>query len=227
MKLGSIHMVDILKPGKIGSYEIDHFEIVEGQYDEESRKLFNAPPPGRYARLTIDGKLYMSDTPMEKHTNTKFVKQAFGDVLIGGLGLGMVLLAIQGKPSVRSITVVEKYPEIIELIGNQLPLNSKVSLVCGDIYTYTPSAVYDVIYLDIWSDLDHNVWVNEMIPLKKRYNKFLKPKNGDQRRKVSCWGEYGAKSSIAPTAADRVMRELILGQIHDSYLRGLSDEVNK
>mgnify|MGYP000786328328 FL=1 len=42
----------------------------------------------------------MSDTPMEKETNRDFVHNAHGNVLIGGLGIGLIILAIQNKEDV-------------------------------------------------------------------------------------------------------------------------------
>ena len=37
-----------------------------------------------------------------------FCCYAHGDMLIGGLGIGMIILAIQDNPEVKSITVIEK-----------------------------------------------------------------------------------------------------------------------
>lgn len=58
--------------------------------------VYNGIQPGTYARLT-DKEAHaciMSNTQMEQVTNREFVKNAHGKVLIGGLGIGMILLAI-------------------------------------------------------------------------------------------------------------------------------------
>lgn len=46
--------------------------------------------PGKYVKLIIAGELVMSDTPYEMNTNQKFVDKAHGNVLIGGLGIGLL-----------------------------------------------------------------------------------------------------------------------------------------
>ena len=40
----------------------------------------------------------MSNTYMERWTNMNFCDYAHGDVLIGGLGIGLIILAIQDNP---------------------------------------------------------------------------------------------------------------------------------
>ena len=74
------------------------------------RREFIGLQPGTYVKL-IDKQakeIVMSDTTMEQRTNYAVLYRANGHVLIGGLGIGMILLAIQEKPEVKSITVVEK-----------------------------------------------------------------------------------------------------------------------
>ena len=58
----------------------------------------------------------MSDTNMEKRTNLEFVRNAYGNVVVGGLGIGLILMAIQDKEDVRTITVLEKSKEIIQMV---------------------------------------------------------------------------------------------------------------
>ncbi len=47
--------------------------------------------PGKYVKLIISGELVMSDTPYEMNTNQKFINKAHGNVLIGGLGIGLLI----------------------------------------------------------------------------------------------------------------------------------------
>lgn len=138
----------------------------------------------------------MSDTPMEKETNYSFLEHAHGDVLIGGLGIGMILLAIQDKENIESITVIEKEADIISLVGQQLPLNEKVKILQGDIFEYVPEQRYHTIYIDIWPYINSEIYRNEMRPLISRYRKHLVQKSKDPDRYINCWCSYEAKNDI-------------------------------
>ena len=185
-------MAEILKPAKAGDYEISLFEIKKGDFSAAMSGI----PYGNYARLLHRGECVMSDTPMEMRTNIDFVRSAFGDVLIGGLGIGLILLAIQNEKSVHTITVIEKSKEVIELVKPQLPLNGKVSIINDDVFNFAPSkgTKYDMIYMDIWDYVNSDVYENEMKPLKARYRRYLKPKSVSPNRKVFCWAEWQAKN---------------------------------
>ena len=64
-----------------------------------------------YIRLEMNGKgIMMSDTPMERNTNRDFIQKANGDVIIFGLGLGLVIIPLLKNENVKSILVVELYP---------------------------------------------------------------------------------------------------------------------
>jgi hypothetical protein len=181
-------MADALEPRASEHFMVDIFEVTQDDVDRvrlrdafQGRMEYHGFTAGKYARLShrnpdgSRGATIMSDTWMEQQTNVEFCEQAKGDVLVGGLGLGMVLLAIQDKPEVRTITVVEKEAEVIALIKDQLPLNATVTIVQGDIFTYKPDKAYNVIYCDIWDTISGDNWP-EMKKLHRRLRKWLKPK---------------------------------------------------
>ena len=69
-----------------------------------------------YIRLKKNGDgIMMSDTPMERNTNRDFIRKANGDVIIFGLGLGLVIIPLLKKENVKSILVVELYQDLIDL----------------------------------------------------------------------------------------------------------------
>lgn len=130
---------------------------------------------GEYIKLVDNSKfgdIVMSNTPMEQDTNRAFCSNANGDVLIGGLGIGMVVLAIQDKEDIRSITIIEKYQEVIDLVANQLPLNDKVKIINADIFDWTPpkGKKFDTIYFDIWNYINGDAW-DEHKDLRRKYAK--------------------------------------------------------
>ena len=152
-------------------------------------------PNGEYIRLT-NRECIMSNTPMEKRTNTEFICNANGDVFIAGLGIGLIILPIQEKEEVKSITVLEKYSEIIKLVGDQLPLNDKVKIIQGDVFNYEfpKGTKFDAIYFDIWNYINDDVY-EEMKLLKKKYRKYKKMKKYNPKVFCSCWAEYEAKNN--------------------------------
>lgn len=109
---------------------------------------------GTFVKLIVDGVLMMSDTHMERRTNREFVSKAHGDVMIAGLGIGLILNALEDKVKsgeVKSITVYEKYQDVIDLVlpkYKHLP----IKVICKDILEYKPEKgeTYDTIYFDIW-----------------------------------------------------------------------------
>lgn len=187
-----LDMSEILKDGKVGDFELSHYEI--GTNDLYA--MLHGIPSGKFIRLTHRGEVVMSNTDMEKRTNYSFVINAHGNVLIGGLGIGLIILAIQDKEEVKQITVVEKNKEVIELVGNQLPLNSKVHIVHDDVFEYKPLFKYNTIYMDIWNYINSDVYQREMKPLISRYRRYLVPKSEDENRYIDCWCRRQAKNDM-------------------------------
>lgn len=154
-------------------------------------------PLGNYVKLerkpkSLMGNIIMSDTPMEKRTNVMAVIKASGDVLIGGFGLGMVVLAMQDKPEVNSITVIENNNEIIDKIAAALPLNDKVTVIHDDVYEWKPprGKKYDTIWLDIWDNINSDIYKGEMLPLKNKYRRYL---SKSPNHWIKCWAESEAR----------------------------------
>ena len=131
-----------LKPIEGKEFKIVHYELTQSMLKHyifrdiiNRRRESKGQEPGTIVQLyDQNNELMMSDTEMERRTNRGFYLYANGDVLVGGLGIGMVLLAVQAKEDVNSVTVVELHQEIIDLVAPQLELNNKVNVICGDIF---------------------------------------------------------------------------------------------
>ena len=118
---GYTPVADIVPPGEQGVAKIEHFEIGKKESEFTSmRAAMGRPseyvPEGKYVRLEVKRGLMMTDTRMEQLTNMAAVRAARGDVLIAGLGIGMVLIPILKKPEVKSVIVIEKYQDVIDLV---------------------------------------------------------------------------------------------------------------
>jgi hypothetical protein len=154
-------MVDKLSPGKKGLAEVSIFEVSEEEASfSKLRSVVTqgrdaAVHPGRYAKLSINGELMMTDTQMERATNVKFVKEAKGNVLIAGLGLGMVLGPLLDKSEVGTILVVEKHQDVIDLIAPHFQKaidEERLHILCDDIHNFKPDEdwLFNTVYFDIW-----------------------------------------------------------------------------
>jgi hypothetical protein len=176
-------MYEVIPEGKSGDAEISHFTVSE----EESRCLAHrgAPPPGKYCRLMIGNGWgpMMSDTPAEQRTNVDVVEKAHGNVLIAGLGIGMILVPILDKQRVRHVTVVEKSADVIKLVMPALreylsdDYNTKLVVEHKDIFAFEPDKTlkWDTIYLDIWP----HICTDNLVDITKLKRKFAKRLNRD------------------------------------------------
>ncbi len=189
-------MPSLLEVGQVGNFKLKKFEITP-----QNRPFRCDIPNGKYIQLLDESDRWngcvMSDTPMEKRTNKKFVQDAHGDVFIAGLGIGLIVLPIQEKEEVKSITILEKNAEVIELVGKQLPLNDKVRIVHGDVFEheFPKGTKFDCLYFDIWNYVNQDVW-EEMKMLKRRYLKYRHPKKVNPNVFTRCWAELEAKKGL-------------------------------
>lgn len=186
------NMSELLEERENNGWKLEKFEIKQ----DNIRARFDGITPGKYIELLHNGECVMSDTNMEKRTNSDFCINAHGDIIIGGLGIGMIIMAIQDKPEVNTITVIEKNQEVIDIVASQLNLNDKVNIICADVFEWKPErgVKYDMAYMDIWNWINEDVYKKEMQPLKRKYARFLRSKKENPRRFNKCWAEYQAKT---------------------------------
>lgn len=87
-------------------------------------------PPGVYTSLFCltestmlkGGELVMHDFPGELNKHLHFMRQARGDVLITGLGLGCVARGCLANPRVDTVTVIEKSEDVLKLVAPYMPI---------------------------------------------------------------------------------------------------------
>lgn len=173
-------------------FYIDTFELTEEVVRLEKMRSFRNYgevrdlEAGVYTRLVQKGfgGTWMSDTPMERRTNEEFVLAAHGDVLIGGLGIGMLIPPLLEKPTITSITIIELQQEVIDLVDarnrfDQLPFPDRISVIQGDMLEWVPEKgiKYDAAYFDIWQDISDDNHP-EMKKLHLRYKNRVRRDNG-------------------------------------------------
>lgn len=174
-----VPMVGVVPPGKQGDAEVAHFNISEADAKFSAmRAAFGHPDElvtaGDYVSLKVHGGLMMSDTQHEQRTSLPFVQAAKGEVLIAGLGLGLVLVPVLKKPEVTRVVVVEKYVDVVTLVAPYLE-HQKLLVAVGDIHEWTPprGMKFDTIFFDIWANvcLDN---VSDMNKLHHQFQRYLR-----------------------------------------------------
>lgn len=187
-------MVDIVPISQKGEAEITHFKVSE----EESKWTAIRGRPdeivaaGDYVRLSVCGELVMSDTDHEWASNRSAMRHANGDILIAGLGIGMILTSILENQRVNSVLVIEKYQEVIDLVLphllSKIDGSSKLTVVCSNIFDWPlpKERGWDCIYFDIWPTycIDN---LQQMTKLKRRFARRLKRDNPSAF--MGCWKE--------------------------------------
>ena len=104
--------------GKSGDWEVDKFTVSEEDARWSSvRDGYRAVRPGEYTKLMHKRYMIMSDTPAEQMDHYDPVRHARGNILINGLGIGMVLLNCMKKEIVEKATVIEISSDVICLVA--------------------------------------------------------------------------------------------------------------
>lgn len=166
----------ILPPGISGNCEIRrcHLKRRHKIWCEYLQEYHNYGP-GTMVALLVDGATMMGEGTPEWTTSRPVLENAFGDVLIAGLGIGMILPSLCRNPRVKSITVVELSKHVIALVEPYYR-HPKLRVVRGDIRksAFLRSSVFDTIWLDIWPDVSLKN-LPEMQKLKRQLMPILRP----------------------------------------------------
>lgn len=141
--------------------------------------------PGNYTRLMVGKTLMMSDTPKEYYDHVGLFWRARGRVLVHGLGLGCALHVLLRKPGVDHVTVVEKEPDVIALVGrvftSRFP-KRRLTIIEGDAFTWKPKRgeCWDVVWHDIWPAICADN-LAQMATLNRRF--------GRRAKWQQCWSQ--------------------------------------
>jgi len=164
-------VLSVFKPIVKGSAEIridtpDKFERMMGAL--HGMPLYQES----YVRLLVNGELVMTDAEFERRTNYGFICNAQGDILIAGLGIGLILGPALEKG--KSVTVVEINQDVISLVAPAFP-HSKLRIIHEDIYKWKPAKgqMFDTIYFDIWADFSEDTNA-EAAKLRRKFSKYLR-----------------------------------------------------
>lgn len=171
--------------GVSGKWRIETFEVDEAaaKFDRLRASMRGNPrytPEGSYHRLMRGENIIMSNTPDEIRDHITFVREAKGNVLINGLGLGVVIemLMIKHRDTgcINTITVIEKSEDVLSLCREHYenkyskPMNNLLKIIHDDAFTYKSPAkvMYDAVWHDIWDYVTSDN-LPEMHKLHRKY----------------------------------------------------------
>jgi len=172
----STHIPKVTVPeGVSGCWAVERFTVTEhGSMMSYITGRGRGTPQGEYTRLTCGRCVVMSDTPDEMRDHWQAVRNARGECLIHGLGLGMVVNACLLKPEVSKVTVIELEPDVIALVADHYRglFGDRVEIVQADALTWEPpkNTRYNMVWHDIWPDICADN-LDEMKRLHRRYGR--------------------------------------------------------
>ena len=144
---------------EVGGYRIRHRRYTRGSYHMygiDGYILFEAVRPLVVTNLQEfrNGKweCWMVDDPPHWRAMEIYGEQSHGNVLVAGLGLGLVLHALSKNDEVKSITCVEISQAVIDLMASNVEHLPKVSIVKADFFDYVKhdNTKWDGMIVDLW-----------------------------------------------------------------------------
>jgi hypothetical protein len=169
--------------GTSGEWVIEKFEFPERPYDPtaDPRPECFKYRPGTYTSLRRGPEQFMTDLYDEWWTQRDGIAEALargGDVVITGLGIGMVAEAIlrPAHSRVNHVTIVELSPDVIALVAPYLQSRypGRIDVVEASALTWEPPAGkrFTVAWHDIWPNPHGPEVRGDMELLEQRYGRF-------------------------------------------------------
>ena len=163
--------------GISGNWSVESFTVSKQDSDfQRLRAIFQSGrgslPAGNYKKLKHNGTIVMSNTPDEIRDFQGFLYSANGHILINGLGIGILVSALLKKDTVKSITIIEKSTDVINLAASTYLTDDRVEIINTDALTFIPplGKKYNYVWHDIWNYITSDN-LPEMHKLHRKYGK--------------------------------------------------------
>ena len=180
---------------------IDRFTITEQEaHVDKMRAAFNpqrdnrSVDAGTYTRLTVDGQVWMTDTPAEVRDHV-IIEDALIDaerLLVVGLGMGMVVHRALTAFDLTLIDIVEIDARVIKAVGPHYEAMAAergvdLRIFHSDIHDWhiPRGAYWDAAWFDIWPTINDDD-MPEVARLRKRF-----------RQRVAWQGAWAQNERIA------------------------------
>ena len=101
----------------------------------------------------------MQDTAQEYDEHTWLIPKMSGDILIAGLGLGVVNVGLLANDAVTSVTIIEKEQDVIDLVWDDCAKDDRFTLIHADISTWEipDGSSWDAGWFDTWLTTDEKL----------------------------------------------------------------------
>lgn len=119
-----------------------------------------------------DHGTWMTDLPEELNQIGELLHtvEPHGNVLVGGLGLGILAITLATRRGVESVNVVERSVDVVNLCAR-----GEYAVAVADIHEYLRlnDTRYDYYLLDTWQGTNESTWWSEVMPQRRAIrNKF-------------------------------------------------------
>ena len=133
----------------IGDWEISTREQTEGVYKMQDIGEFYYVPGSIYVTVLKEGnKVWFTDEPRQMYALADIgLFRAFGHVVVGGLGLGLIHSFLHYNPLVTYVTTIEIAPELETLVWPHVR-HWDYKLIVGDFYKELPKMAEQGIHVD-------------------------------------------------------------------------------
>lgn len=125
--------------------------------------------------------VWMTDLPIEQTQHRNILEPIIeGSVLVGGLGLGLGARILSDRDV--EITIVERSPEIIQLVAPSLP--DGIRVVESDLFTFLRETKerFSWGFYDIWQSDNEGTFFDVVVPL-------VELSEGVTEKEPICWNE--------------------------------------
>jgi len=199
-KIKKIARVENIPAKRVGNFEIKKEKLEKEIYPNGffSRSMKKGETLVRLFQHNGDrASLWMSNTYDEKLS--QYFHPCTGNILIGGLGIGLVLEYIQvqvkNAHKVTKVVVVEKEQGVIDLVADTFKRKMKyLEIICGDIFefgkTYQHKDFFDAAFIDVWGNVSEDD-LSSMTKVKRSLRRVMKPGRG----RIKCWAEGSLRYS--------------------------------
>ena len=125
----------------------------------------------------------MQDSEAEYNEHQWLWDNATGDILIGGLGIGMIHQSLIDNPNVTSITIIELEQDVVDLVWEHCAKDDSFTLVVDNFETWTPPE--DSSFDTVWGD----TWLVDNPLTMANYRTHIKDKYSQYTPNIGFWGE--------------------------------------
>ena len=156
-------------------FALDDIKVDNEFVEHSSLGFFKDKFP--FIALNENNVTWMSITPNEINTMKNGINAAEGDVLVYGLGLGYYAYMVSIKEKVKSVTIIEKDQNIIDIFNKyiypQFKNKEKIKIIKSDALNYKfNDGDFDLLFIDLWKTPEDGIsFFLNFKKMEKNYHK--------------------------------------------------------